>query len=455
MSILQTAALVGSLVATVAAHGRVTGAVIGGTYFAGYDPSSVYSQSPPSTIGWAANNLDNGFVAPDAYGSPDIICHKNATVGKISAPVAAGQNVTLQWSTWPSSHHGPVINYLAKVGGDFASVDKTALEWVKFDASGLLDDSAVPGTWASDELIANNNSWTLTIPSSIAPGNYVLRHEIIALHSAGNSDGAQNYPQCINLAITGSGSAAPSGTLGEKLYSQTDPGILISIYSAIASYIIPGPALWTGGSTGSAPASSAASSKPATSAASSAPASSAPASSAPASSVPALSTASSTSAVSTKAVVTTSSSVVVAPTSAAGSGCTQTITRTRSTSAASSSIVAPVSNVLSTSTSASSSVVAPVSASSSVVPPTHAISSYGSGASSTAATSSYLPPIATIVSNLPSSVLTKTISSTAIPTPTGGATTLPMPSKPLPPGWTLEDLLQWVDYLVHQAEESS
>jgi len=41
----------------------------------------------------------------------------------------------------------------------------------------------------------NGFSWTVKIPSSLAPGSYVLRHEIIGLHSAGSSNGAQNYPQ--------------------------------------------------------------------------------------------------------------------------------------------------------------------------------------------------------------------------------------------------------------------
>jgi hypothetical protein len=41
----------------------------------------------------------------------------------------------------------------------------------------------------------NGFTWTVKIPSSLAPGSYVLRHEIIALHSAGSSNGAQNYPQ--------------------------------------------------------------------------------------------------------------------------------------------------------------------------------------------------------------------------------------------------------------------
>lgn len=79
----------------------------------------------------------------------------------------------------------------------------------------------------------------------------MLRHEIIALHSAGQENGAQNYPQCINLEITGSGSSHPCNEgaecpKGTALYKSTAPGIMISIYSAISDYQIPGPQIWSG-----------------------------------------------------------------------------------------------------------------------------------------------------------------------------------------------------------------
>ncbi|KAL4734760.1 glycosyl hydrolase family 61-domain-containing protein [Aspergillus similis] len=100
--------------------------------------------------------------------------------------------------------------------------------------------SAVPGTWA-------NFSRTVNIPPDIASGNYVLRYEIIALHSAENKDRAQSYPQCINLKIIGSGTATPAGTLGTELYTETDAGIYFNIWNALSSYVIPGAALYTAG----------------------------------------------------------------------------------------------------------------------------------------------------------------------------------------------------------------
>jgi cellulase len=235
--------------ATVAAHGHVDNIVVDGVQYRGYDPTSFpYMAEPPIVVGWAAEQPDNGFVEPNSFSTGDIICHKSATPAGGHATVAAGGSVSLQWNTWPESHHGPMIDYLASCNGPCESVDKMALEFFKIDAAGIDDPAAaVPGKWASDVMIANNFTWTVQIPSDIAPGNYVLRHETIALHSAGQANGAQSYPQCFNLEVTGSGSAQPAGTLGTALYTPEDAGILANIYNAPLSYEMPGPALYSGG----------------------------------------------------------------------------------------------------------------------------------------------------------------------------------------------------------------
>lgn len=234
--------------ASVSAHGHVTNIVINGQSYSGFLPNKFpYMPSPPVVAGWTATNTDNGFVGPESFGSGDIICHKSATNAKGHAVVAAGDRILIQWDTWPESHHGPVIDYLANCGsGGCESVDKSSLNFFKIDEVGLINGAKAPGTWASDQLIANNKSWLVEIPSNIAPGFYVLRHEIIALHSAGQNNGAQNYPQCFNLQITGSGTATPSGVRGTALYKPNDAGILFNIYGALSSYPIPGPSLISG-----------------------------------------------------------------------------------------------------------------------------------------------------------------------------------------------------------------
>lgn len=371
MAFLQTAALLGSLAASAYAHGRVTSITADGETYDGFLNNYIYMPDPPAIVAWSADNGDNGFVDGSAYTSGDIICHREAKAGKISASVAAGSKVEIQWGpdAWPESHHGPVIDYLAKCDGDdCTTVDKETLKFFKIDEAGLIDGSSAPGKWASDELIAADGKWSVTIPESLAPGQYVLRHEIIALHSAGDTNGAQNYPQCFNLEVTGSGTANPEGVLGTALYTPEDAGIKVGIYSALGdSYEIPGPALWDGASSGS--------------------------------SGPATGNSTSGSA---------SPSGVAAP-----SGSSSNTTVPVATSA-------PISQAAASSTQAASSTVTSA------------------------------PAVTKIADSVPSAALTSTIS-TALPTPTGTQTDEDVPSKPLPEGFTLADLLEWVDYLITKA----
>ncbi|KAK8076859.1 endoglucanase [Apiospora saccharicola] len=255
----------------VAAHGHVQEIKINGQTYQGYPASSAPYENPKvSRIAWADTATDNGFVGPEAYGTSDIACHRGSAPGALSAKVAAGDKVELFWDTWPTSHKGPVIDYMAACDGDCTKASPGALNFFKIAEAGLVDGSVAPGKYASDDLVANNNSWTATIPATLKAGNYVLRHEIIALHSAGQENGAQNYPQCINLEVTGSGSELPTGTPATKLYTASDAGIKFNIYQKLDSYPIPGPKL----------AFAAGSSKAGSGAA--APVSSAPAASAPA-----------------------------------------------------------------------------------------------------------------------------------------------------------------------------
>jgi cellulase len=127
--------------------------------------------------------------------------------------------------------------------GDCTTLPPTSLRWSKISQSALL---STPGKWATDALIANNFTSSTIIPAKLAPGNYVIRHEIIALHSASNDNGAQLYPQCLNLKVGGIGSVKPAGGVeGSALYRRDEKGIRFNVYTNPTSYPFPGPAVWT------------------------------------------------------------------------------------------------------------------------------------------------------------------------------------------------------------------
>ncbi|KAJ5677603.1 endoglucanase-4 precursor [Penicillium maclennaniae] len=216
MSISKTASLLLAWAALVAAHGYVSSIVVDGTTYGGYLVDTYYYESnPPELIAWSTNATDDGYVAPTAYDNTDIICHRGSAPGALSAPVIPGGSVKL-----------------TGIPGQMTITAWSLPIWPTVRAPALTR--------------------TITIPDDIEAGNYVLRHEIIALHSAEDLNGAQNYPQCINLNVTGSGTASPSGTLGEDLYKDTDPSVLVDIWDTLNNYTIPGPALYTAGSTSTA-----------------------------------------------------------------------------------------------------------------------------------------------------------------------------------------------------------
>jgi lytic cellulose monooxygenase (C4-dehydrogenating) len=84
-----------------------------------------------------------------------------------------------------ASHKGPVMAYMKKVS-DAKSDPGYGSGWFK-----IAEDGFDGTKWGVDRLIANQGVQTVTIPACIAPGQYLLRGELIALHAASSAKGAQ------------------------------------------------------------------------------------------------------------------------------------------------------------------------------------------------------------------------------------------------------------------------
>jgi cellulase len=150
------------------------------------------------------------------------------------------------------SHKGPIMYYLAKVD-NAATTGTTGLQWFKVAHDGLAN-----GKWAVDTMIQNGGWHYFNMPTCVAPGDYLMRVELLALHSAGSQGGAQFYMECAQIKVTGSGTNKGSNFVSfPGAYKANDPGIQVSIYDTKgqpypASYKIPGPTPITcsGGSSG-------------------------------------------------------------------------------------------------------------------------------------------------------------------------------------------------------------
>ncbi|KAK4032848.1 glycosyl hydrolase family 61-domain-containing protein [Parachaetomium inaequale] len=187
--------------------------------------------------------------------------------------VKAGSQVTGAWlhtlsSTGPdstadnkvidSSHKGPISVWMKKVSD--ATQNPSAGPgggWFRIAEEGLNN-----GKWGVDTLIASGGIHKATIPTCIEDGNYLLRFELIALHSAYDQGGAQFYMECAQIRVTGgTGTGKPATVSLPGAYKATDPGIKVMIYNNDgqpypSSYTIPGNGSSGSGSSGSSGGSS-------------------------------------------------------------------------------------------------------------------------------------------------------------------------------------------------------
>ncbi|KAH0614443.1 uncharacterized protein H6S33_000079 [Morchella sextelata] len=196
-----------------------------------------------------ALNGDTGCVRLPPNNSPvtdvtsdDIICNVDgATPAASVLDVVAGSNVTVTWDT--GAHPGPELAYLAKVD-DAKTTKITGLSWFKIYQAGLEGSDY---HWASADVNAAGGLLEFTIPASIESGQYLLRGETIGLHVASTYPGAQFYMSCVQINVTGGGSATPAGVSFPGAYVGSDPGITLNIYyPPLTSYTPPGPDVYSG-----------------------------------------------------------------------------------------------------------------------------------------------------------------------------------------------------------------
>ena len=120
--------------------------------------------------------------------------------------------------------------------------------WAPKTGAGSADDDF----WGVKDMNTCCGKVDVKIPTDIAPGDYLLRGEVIALHTAGQPNGAQLYMSCYQLEITGNGTATPATVKFPGAYKASDPGIQFNIHAKQSTYIVPGPTVYAGGSTKSA-----------------------------------------------------------------------------------------------------------------------------------------------------------------------------------------------------------
>lgn len=161
------------------------------------------------------------------------------------------------------AHYGPVSVYLSKV--DDSSKADGSSDWFKIFEDGWKASSGSGDAdyWGTKDLNTCCGKMDVPIPADLAPGDYLLRAEALALHAAGSTGGAQFYMTCFQLQVGGTAATKSSKARAVSralaadyqtvkfpgAYKASDPGILINIYTKLSTYVVPGPAVIAGGTT--------------------------------------------------------------------------------------------------------------------------------------------------------------------------------------------------------------
>ena len=148
------------------------------------------------------------------------------TSASLSANITAGQQITAKWTQW-THQQGPVMVWMYKCAGAFSSCSALDKGWFKIDQMGMTAPPLTGTSWGT-AIVYAKLAWTSTIPSNLAPGNYLIRHELLALHQ---ENAPQFYAECAQLVVSGTGSAAIPSSYYYSIpayASSSDPGILVS-----------------------------------------------------------------------------------------------------------------------------------------------------------------------------------------------------------------------------------
>ncbi|KAJ2912097.1 hypothetical protein MD484_g8315, partial [Candolleomyces efflorescens] len=215
------------LASYVAAHGFLYSVTIGDNTFVGNLPSD--DRGNRTTIIRQVRTEDPVKGARN----PNISCGAGAFIASDVADANPGDTLTFDWRTtaslspWPHNT-GPIITYLAYCGNATCpESSSTEAKWFKIHQVGKKAN----GEWAQADL-TRGGKVSVRLPGNILAGNYLVRHEIIALHRAHIHEGTEFHPSCTQIRIGGSGTGVPcEDELVEfpGAYSDDDAGIFLRL----------------------------------------------------------------------------------------------------------------------------------------------------------------------------------------------------------------------------------
>ncbi|CAN9112096.1 unnamed protein product [Alternaria alternata] len=237
----------------VSAHGGALNYTVGETWYPGYDPYG--DEAMQDAASWMPQRkwISNNPIFETTNSS--LSCNTPGTPARAYIPIRAGENITAVYAYWVHTV-GPMIAWMAycdNADNDCTTFSSETADWFKIGEKGLLDGSIETGEWFQKAFSMWDGSpslWSERVPVGLKAGRYLVRHEIISLHSANKP---QFYPECAHLEVSNDDKGViPSKEYMAKIpgvWSMDQPEINIDIYSPEIStktvYNIPGPPIWS------------------------------------------------------------------------------------------------------------------------------------------------------------------------------------------------------------------
>ncbi|CAE7212184.1 unnamed protein product [Rhizoctonia solani] len=170
--------------------------------------------------------------------SKDLVCGFGATPGSVVASAKPGDTLVYSWANDLAENGnwihdtGPVMMYFAQVpaGQTADTFTGEGAQWFKTDQAGKKNNKWVQGSFMSGA------TFKTKIPETLANGDYLVRHEIVALHNAENKGGVEFYPSCFQLRVKNSNAGNATVTATPTLsfpgsYTANDPGLLVNVFA--------------------------------------------------------------------------------------------------------------------------------------------------------------------------------------------------------------------------------
>lgn len=185
-------------------------------------------------------------------GSKDMACGKDGTQPvRRTCPITGGHQLSFEYRQWPEDysrgpldmgHMGPCSVYLKKV--DDATKDTAAGDgWFKLWDEGYDESS---GKWCTQKMIGNAGRISVTIPDSLAGGDYLVRPELLALHNIAVKNQPEYYVGCAQIFLESTGSSGPESTVSIPGYtSMSDSGNQYNAFDKpLKPFTVPGPKVY-------------------------------------------------------------------------------------------------------------------------------------------------------------------------------------------------------------------